>query len=1167
MCRSSIKTIFAVFLFTFILNVCVFAQTQDGLVGWWKLDETSGAAGTAIVDSSGNGYHGTISQATPVAGIDAGAMYFDGVDDYISLPPEVFSSVVDGVTLSLWQYGGENIDNNERHYLLDASDSSGNTVFLQSVMPSGGGTVPKIQFSAGDYKNKEVDDISQIKGQWNNWTFTKDRVAGEMKMYINGQLFLSAAGQTSEMRNVAEVRLGMRSQDRSPYDGMLDDVRIYNRVLTEEEINGLAGYEYEGAYSFSPANGSETESIVMLEWECSLDGVSYDVYISDDEAEVSGRYADALISEGQAEKEYLAFHLYPERTYYWTVDVNDAGNIIISNTIVHFTTGPGEFATDPYPEDGQNFISPSKLSWTRAQVMINQDIYFGTDYDLVDNRNPDVLIASNTLTSEYELGELENRVTYYWLVDTNTPTGVLFSQGVWSFKAGERSGLDGHPNIFNLRRITEDWLTNNRKSKLLAKWDFDSGNTDDSSGNGYNGILNGDAHIEDDAVRGKVLSLDGNGDYVAFPEETLSGITDEITVAFWNYNEESDGSKASVFEGLTDFSGDPSSKRLRIYLPVNGTDIQVSVGARDSLQVDQVPSSVVGQWRHFAVSKSVDEGIIRVYMNGVEVGSSRGNDNPITGIKEVAMGSSATSNAEFFYKGKLDDFRVYRSVLSADNIVRVYNGLEPDFGGNDFVCTDKPSGDLNGDCRVNYLDYAILADKWFDVLATPTDVQSDNSSPRLGRVKGISWTKDFLDTEPYKGYNARLNACKSLTSKYLKWSHGKVQLVDWNGQGDHFGCLTDEENEIPYNEGQKDAWPYLEKKFNVPSDCLRWQVRAHNPSAGGSSFGATLGGATFLHECGHVMHLGHGNVHRYDDRDDHLNRIWLSNDDYGDCTTLMGRNGGESYNLPQLHRLCWIEPEKIAVFTKADSGMVYRIHNIYDFSEETLNDPSKVAGVVYYLPISGNRLWISINRRSVYGNDYYGDQLAMTKYVTDYHMTSGMKGSCAVDHKTADHTDCYGLTYEMVGKSDNAGDKGWVDIKITYNAADERRLLPLEITKRVVTVKQSPGPGKRGIVEVYLEIFNPNPEKGVDPFLTTRSHLTVPNTNNVKLIYGTRAWETKDPPVKRGQLHPIFPSQCTAQLLYEVTSKVGPLEPDDAHVTGSWKAAHMLPFEFPITFE
>ena len=70
-----------------IILICLlggvsFAGINDGLVGYWPLDEASGT----IVSDSENGYDGTIIGAQWVSGVDGSALEFDGVNDYVSLP-------------------------------------------------------------------------------------------------------------------------------------------------------------------------------------------------------------------------------------------------------------------------------------------------------------------------------------------------------------------------------------------------------------------------------------------------------------------------------------------------------------------------------------------------------------------------------------------------------------------------------------------------------------------------------------------------------------------------------------------------------------------------------------------------------------------------------------------------------------------------------------------------------------------------------------------------------------------------------------------------------------------------------------------------------------------------------------------------------------------------
>ena len=341
----------ALLLFIHLSLVCggVHAATTDGLVGWWKFDE---ASGTIVTDASGNGHDGMIYGAARVKGRDGRAVNFDGVDDFVRLPAAVFSRVSDEVTLCVWQYGNARSTTDSRHYLVDGSDARNSTIFGQVIMPKG-----KIQFNAGEHINRAADSPSQYKGRWNHWTFTKDRVAGEMRLYINGKVILKATGKGKPMSGVTQFRIGGRCGNKSFYSGMLDDLRVYNRVLTEAEIRELAGGEpgtnrpgstHQTAASTratpdpSPASAArdaatqpfpahrafDVEPYPTLTWKPGRHATGtrrYDLYLATDEDLVTRR--DKSVYVGRLDDcHYTPEMLTLATTYYWAVDeVNASG--------------------------------------------------------------------------------------------------------------------------------------------------------------------------------------------------------------------------------------------------------------------------------------------------------------------------------------------------------------------------------------------------------------------------------------------------------------------------------------------------------------------------------------------------------------------------------------------------------------------------------------------------------------------------------------------------------------------------------------------------------------------------------------------------------------------------------------------------------------------------
>jgi hypothetical protein len=60
-----------------------------------------------------------------------------------------------------------------------------------------------------------------------------------MKMYLNGQLWHSETGRIYSFGNITTAKIGSNHLGNSNYNGIVDDFRIYDRALSEEEINNI----------------------------------------------------------------------------------------------------------------------------------------------------------------------------------------------------------------------------------------------------------------------------------------------------------------------------------------------------------------------------------------------------------------------------------------------------------------------------------------------------------------------------------------------------------------------------------------------------------------------------------------------------------------------------------------------------------------------------------------------------------------------------------------------------------------------------------------------------------------------------------------------------------------------------------------------------------------
>ncbi|MFC7337933.1 discoidin domain-containing protein [Haloferula chungangensis] len=251
----------------FLLNKLSIVRNPRVLVGHWKFDE---ASGPLVADSSGHGHDGSLSNASRVAGMDGGALSFNGSNSKVTIPGSAFSSIDDEITISMWVYG------DAAQALGDSSfyATAGTTRVLNIHLPW---EDSKVYWDAGnsngyDRINKLAVD-SQFKHGWNHWTFTKDAGAGMMKIYHNGVLWHSDTGRNKAMSGITSAAIGGQINGFS-YHGNLDDVRLYDVALSDHEIASL----YYQAPTFSAdelvANAADATQI-NLNWSAVSGATSY----------------------------------------------------------------------------------------------------------------------------------------------------------------------------------------------------------------------------------------------------------------------------------------------------------------------------------------------------------------------------------------------------------------------------------------------------------------------------------------------------------------------------------------------------------------------------------------------------------------------------------------------------------------------------------------------------------------------------------------------------------------------------------------------------------------------------------------------------------------------------------------------------------------------------
>ncbi|MHC4192754.1 MAG: LamG-like jellyroll fold domain-containing protein, partial [Planctomycetota bacterium] len=299
------------------------------LVAWWKLDGDT-------KDSSGQDSHGTV-KGNPkwVTGRIDRALEFDGVDDYVDL---AIAGPLGNSPRTVCAWARTN--SASAQYILSYGEHSNRAgaTFRVGLSAWGGceGVTVDVSYGAATYAAKVAD------GSWHHYSFVvpdkEDVRVGDVRVYQDGRLLADTCGphnlhQVLDTKAANPINIGRHIEGTHYFNGAIDEVRVLNYALSQEEILELCATTV--ATLPEPVNRAVVKpgADVKLGWRPGKDAIAHKVYFGTNTNDLSFLADVKTPSYDRLPK--------PERgvTCYWRVDEVQADGSVVTGDIWSFSTG------------------------------------------------------------------------------------------------------------------------------------------------------------------------------------------------------------------------------------------------------------------------------------------------------------------------------------------------------------------------------------------------------------------------------------------------------------------------------------------------------------------------------------------------------------------------------------------------------------------------------------------------------------------------------------------------------------------------------------------------------------------------------------------------------------------------------------------------------------
>jgi len=318
----------------------------------------------------------------------------------------------------------------------------------------------------------------------NNTINLYDTINTDSTIGIDGDVTISGVMVTLESGFDAVTGDGLLSV----YAGMVQYGKTANELFIDNSGGGYTAVDIvpwtgPGAefYASGPEPGyfaGNVDPNVVLSWSPGVCAAAHDVYLGTDFSDVNDA-ADPNLSPGRGRHDSNSYDppgfLEFGKTYYWRIDeVNSTdANSPWKGSVWIFTVDDGK-APNVGPQDGASCVPPNvNLVWTPGVLATLHDVYFGTDFNDVNNANTSWPVNTSVYKGRqgpntFDPAVLALDTTYYWRID-GVGSSTLVKGDLWNFKTAMVNVID-HVIVYYEPGKFAGWPANNG---LLWTWGDD----------------------------------------------------------------------------------------------------------------------------------------------------------------------------------------------------------------------------------------------------------------------------------------------------------------------------------------------------------------------------------------------------------------------------------------------------------------------------------------------------------------------------------------------------------------------------------------------------------------------------------------------------------------------------------------------------------------------